>query len=434
MRREIKAAHLLKAAYIAALSLSISTAGTGVMRPAVAADAQLNDFLAKVAPEMKPYYEALFVDGFRNAVLNFDRIGVMELERGNLARARWAFEKATDQISLIYADDPNARAAKSAWSSEKIKDFKGEPYERSMSFYYLGLTDLLRGDYQNARAAFLQSQYQDTFSDDEKFQGDFAISAYLTGWASQCDGSMGQMDDNYAYALQASPSLAKPAADHNVLMIAEMGAGPVKAGKGKFAEFLRYEPGTDYGIAGAQFTVSGTGNFATAQATNLSFQATTRGGRPIEEILNNKAAVKDMAAMGSIRNVDRTSQRSMMNNMAGFGGGTAGAMDRLIIARAVDADADLRYWDNLPENVGVVTAAVAPPISAATVAVAGSGVTKNALVGGGGKCTLVWARLNTPANIPPIAPNTVLKDKLSKEMLEKNAIFRSALLRDGMPD
>jgi hypothetical protein len=414
------------------LSLCASAVLSAPLNLAAAADAQLNAFLERVTPDLRPFYQALYIDGYRNAVLNFNRIGVMELERGNVAVARWAFEKATDQINLIYADDPNARAAKSAWSAEKIKDFKGEPYERSMSFYYLGLTDLLRGDYQNARAAFLQSQYQDTFADDEKFQGDFAISNYLTGWASQCDGSTAQMDDNYNYALQASPTLAKPGADHNVLMIAEVGSGPIKAGKGKYAEFLRYEPGTNYGTTGARFSVAGTGDFATMQATNVSFQAVTRGGRPIEEILDNKAAVKDLACMGSLRCVDVDNAKSRRNFAAGFGGGNA--MERLVISRAVEANADLRYWDNLPEDVAVATGAVAGPITTATVAAAGSGVTKNALVGGGGKCTLVWARLGTPANIPPVAPNTVLKDELTKEMRAKDAAFRTALMNDGIPN
>ena len=421
----------------ASLALMAGISAPGSIAPARAApeDALLAEFLAMATPDLKPYYQVLFMEGYRNAVLNFDRLGLMELERGHVGRARWAFEKATDQINLIYANDPNAQAAKSAWSAEEIKDFKGEPYERSMAFYYLGVTDLLKGDYQNARASFLQSQYQDTFSEDEKFQGDFAISAFLTGWASQCDGSNSVTDENFGYALQASPGLIKPAPNHNLLMIAEIGSGPTKFGVGKYNEALRMALGTNQGITGAHFAVGG-GDLAAAQATNVSFQATTRGGRPIQDILDTKAVVKDLAAAGSLRAVDTTNAKSRMRFAAGFGGQSP--VDSLIVARAAKAAADIRYWDNLPDDVAVATTFSAMgPFSAVTVSSVGAkAVTTKALVGGNAICTLAWARLATPSGLPPIGPNTELagQAKLSQAMLDKNAAFRDRLLRDGVPE
>ncbi|MEC8183119.1 MAG: hypothetical protein VX123_13805 [Pseudomonadota bacterium] len=49
---------------------------------------------------------------------------------------------------------PAAGLARSNFAREDVKDFKGEPFERAMVFYYLGLSYLALGDFENARASF----------------------------------------------------------------------------------------------------------------------------------------------------------------------------------------------------------------------------------------------------------------------------------------
>jgi hypothetical protein len=46
------------------------------------------------------------------------------------------------------------RAVAAVWINEKLKIWKGEPYERAMASFYLGLVYYIRHDYGNARAAF----------------------------------------------------------------------------------------------------------------------------------------------------------------------------------------------------------------------------------------------------------------------------------------
>ena len=93
-----------------------------------------------------------------------------------------------DRIEAIYADNAKAEAARSKFTKENAKDFKGEPYERAMAYYYRGLAYLAEGDYENARASFKGGMLQDTLAANEKYNADFASLAFLEGWSSQCMG------------------------------------------------------------------------------------------------------------------------------------------------------------------------------------------------------------------------------------------------------
>jgi cell wall-associated NlpC family hydrolase len=82
-------------------------------------------------PQLRPLFQRLYIEGERNATLNFQRIGMAALSIGDINSAEKAFEGAVTRIEMIYADNPEAQKAKSLWTAEKIKDFKGEPYQRA---------------------------------------------------------------------------------------------------------------------------------------------------------------------------------------------------------------------------------------------------------------------------------------------------------------
>src|ERR1700683_4680814 len=122
----------------------------------ILADAQ--QFAADKPPELQPLFNALYVEGEHNAVLNFDYLGLAALEVGDYGVAEKALDAAIERIEAIYADNLSAKKAKSVFSAEKVKDFKGEPYERAMTYFYRGVLYLRVGDYQNARASFLSAE------------------------------------------------------------------------------------------------------------------------------------------------------------------------------------------------------------------------------------------------------------------------------------
>ena len=115
---------------------------------------QQAEFLADKPGKLKRLYARVLAEGDRNAVLNYTRIGVAAFETGEVEEAGKAFDEALNRIEAIYADNEKAEAARSKFVKENAKDFKGEPYERAMAYYYRGLAYLAEGDYENARASF----------------------------------------------------------------------------------------------------------------------------------------------------------------------------------------------------------------------------------------------------------------------------------------
>lgn len=153
--------------------------------------AELAVAMADKPAVLAPYVETLLAQGPRNAVLNHGRIGFLAFELGRPRLAQAQLENAAQAIETVYADNPAAELARSNFAREDVKDFKGEPFERAMVFYYLGLSYLALGDFENARASFKAGEYQDSLSRAEKYQADFALLNFLAGWAAHCAGRPG---------------------------------------------------------------------------------------------------------------------------------------------------------------------------------------------------------------------------------------------------
>src|SRR5688572_17753250 len=171
--------------------------------------------------ELRPLFQRLYIEGERNATLNFQRIGMAALAAGDIELAEKAFDAAVTRIDLIYADNPEAQKAKSLWTAEKIKDYKGEPYERAMAHFYRGLVYAARGDFQNARALFKQADYQDTVAEAEQYAGDFGLMPYMAGWASYCDGNSGMARDFLQQAIKGDSNFSTVRVDQPVLVLFE---------------------------------------------------------------------------------------------------------------------------------------------------------------------------------------------------------------------
>ncbi|HMD55238.1 MAG TPA: hypothetical protein VKJ65_11875, partial [Phycisphaerae bacterium] len=93
-----------------------------------------------------------------NYVLNNCRYGSCALAAGDLQQAQQAFLVAYRLMNSSNVNS-NGRAFATVVFYEGIKVWLGEPFERAMAQYYLGLTYLLQGDYDNARAAFQNSLF-----------------------------------------------------------------------------------------------------------------------------------------------------------------------------------------------------------------------------------------------------------------------------------
>lgn len=382
---------------------------------------------------LRPLYTALYTGGERNAVLNFNRLGLAAMEAGLWDEAEWAFDQSLTRIEAIFSDSPQASAARSIFHNEANKEFKGEPYERSMSYYYRGLLYLREGDYDNARASFKGAEFQDTLSDTETFQSDFAVMNYLIGWTQMCQGQNSSASESFEIAEKAQAGLVRPQGDHNVLMIAELGNGPLKARGGSSEELLTFVPGENYQDTSAHYILKPKAGkpmtLATLPASSVNFQATTRGGRAIDGLMKGKANWKSGTDL-----VGDSLMQTGLNQGSGAMMGIGLAMS--IFSSAMKTKADIRAWDGLPDMINVTTARAESTDWDYEVRYL-NGETALDMPGGpkmradSGKCSLVWSRsrsLGTPS--PTVFGEDMGVAKAvsrKKDVAAKDKMFRDSL-------
>ncbi|MDI1236804.1 MAG: hypothetical protein PSV26_04885 [Polaromonas sp.] len=390
--------------------------------------------------ELRPLFQRLYIEGERNATLNFQRIGMAALSLGNIDLAEKAFDAAVTRIEMIYADNPEAQKAKSLWTAEKIKDYKGEPYERAMAHFYRGLVYAAKGDFQNARALFKQADYQDTVAEAEQYAGDFGLMPFMAGWASYCDGNTGMAQDFLQQAIKGDGNYSAVRVDQPVLVLFESGRSPYKYGSGKSGEILKWQSHElPVPTAKSACTAAGTLDCAVGSfvmGADLGFQATTRGGRPIDGVLNGKASFKEgaqgVATVASAVGDIGLLAAATTGNRDAAGIGMIGLFAGLVaqgMANATQAQADIRDWEQLPATIWVGTGAQKSAASSLSVALdtAGSAsqMTAARLVNTP-SCQLYWGRslapLSLQAEAGPIEPGAHPRDPVFRREIEASLV------------
>ncbi|MDV3504701.1 hypothetical protein [Marinobacter sp. M-5] len=306
-------------------------------------------------------YRNLYEEGRRNKVLNLMEIGLKAYRAGHLDEARAALDRARVSIESIYADDDAARKARSVWYEEAEKDFKGEPYERSMVYLYLGLIFLEQGDYGNARASFISGLLQDAFAEEEQNSADFAALIYLAGWAALRMDSNKLAEEHFQELMAFRPDAPIPADDHNALLIVETGQSPRKLGDGVGHYQLVYRRGKDFPDVGAQWQAGETWE-TLYPMEDIYFQASTRGGRAIDRIVEGQVQYKTTTRdIGT--NLSSVSQNSLLAGASASAGGVLGAGFAAIslvsvaaqgMSAAANVRADIRYWEALPDTLHII--------------------------------------------------------------------------------
>jgi tetratricopeptide (TPR) repeat protein len=312
-------------------------------------------------------YRNLYQEGRRNEVLNLMEIGLKAYRAGHLDEAKRALDKARVSIESIYADDEAARKARSIWYEEAEKDFKGEPYERSMVYLYLGLIFLQEGDYGNARASFISGLLQDAFAEEEQNSADFAALIYLAGWAATQMDSNTLAQQHFEELKAFRPDAPIPSEAHNALLIVETGNSPRKLGDGVGHYQLVYRRGKNFRDVGAELKTD-SGWETVYPMEDVYFQASTRGGRAIDRIVEGQVQYKT-----NTRDVGTTlssvSQNNLLAGASASAGGVIGAGFAAISLVSVAAQgmsasanvrADIRYWEALPDTLHIMPVTAEP--------------------------------------------------------------------------
>lgn len=317
--------------------------------------------------------------------------------------------EAYSRIETIYSNDPAAIEARSVFTADETKDFKGEAHERAMVGYYLGLGYMRLGDLENARAAFRWGEMQDTMSAaSENYNEDMAALQYLAAWSLKCMGGRDNTaHEEFARARLMRPAIMAPGPSDRVLVIVESGSAPVKEQSGDYGEVMTYSRGAQAVYERLEVATEGA-PVALFQAEDLYFQATTRGGREVDRILAGKASFKDSVETVSDVSAGVSTAALQYSQMASSVGNSQDAMNALGIgmlsglvsvgADAVSAEvqpgADVRSWSGLPDSIYLTSldAKSADTTRLRLVSAGSSERTENIPLVKTGNCSLAWYR------------------------------------------
>jgi hypothetical protein len=286
------------------------------------------------------------------------------MRQGKFDMARQYLDDALQRLGGIYGPDPEARKARGYFHAEEKKTFIGEPYERSMAYFYRGILYWMDGQPDNARACFRSAEFEDSDAQNKEYAGDWVLPDYLDGLITTklgADGSdaLKRSQTNAAGTRPGSLAIKLPPypAKANVLIAVEFGPGPMKYGTGEYGQELRFRT-----LPSPVFQArikTGSISLPVAPCDDVNFQATTRGGRVMDHILGHKAVFKsttdtvgNVAMIGGLSTAvlshDRTAQE------VGLGIALAGLVTK-VVSMAATPQADIRTWDNLPQFISFAT-------------------------------------------------------------------------------
>ena len=329
------------------------------------------------AQNLTSYQEALANSNQDDLVLRNMELGLASLQEQDYENAFSALNFVITDLESFYSSSEDAVNARSLWWEEGRKSFKGEPYERAMAYYYMGILYLQEGDYENARASFVSGHLQDSFAEEDQDRSDFALLMLLEYWSASLAGSAGLAEMALADLNQLRPDLLIPDPSTHALVILETGLSPRKLNDGVSGERLVFRRGRNFEDKYGYASLQGSGySFNLEPIEDVYYQASTRGARAIDGVNNGKASYKQGWTDRSSAVANLANQFTLYSNLARdysdyYSMQTYGASEFTIdidihsgeIAAAASlvsligsrfkAKADTRYWSNLPDTVHV---------------------------------------------------------------------------------
>jgi hypothetical protein len=332
-----------------------------------------------------PNAGAQTVDDYRTALAEADQndvvvhrmmFGLAALQDGDVDQARETFDLVLADIESIYSNTEAAIQARSLWYEEGRKDFRGEPYERAMAYYYRGLIYLIDGDYGNARASFLAGQLQDAFAEEDQHRADFALLMVMEVWAASLMGERSLSSQALADFNVLRPELEVPDPQTHVMVLIETGTAPRKLLDGVSGESLVYRRGKNFDDRYAWVKVGeGRTGFQATPVEDIFYQATTRGERVVDRINQGKAVYKSGWTDTSSSIANAANQMNLLNNLTrdyselyaletgvniapvhvnvNFGSFALAASVVSMLSAKIKPTADNRSWSNLPDTVHI---------------------------------------------------------------------------------
>jgi len=300
-------------------------------------------------------------------VLNNCRYGSCALAGGNLNHAENAFLTA---YRIMNSVDTNtgSRVLGAVVLYDGFKVWKGQPFERAMAHYYLGLIFLIKGEYENARAAFQNSLFRlrkysrpgRSLPPAERFartDSNFTLGYFCLGLCNLKLGHPNLANADFQRAESLKPSLAAVIArmrqpQTNALIFGDYGRGPVRRPAGMYGQQTVFTPAPwqvgpppPLVVWDNHHRVRGVGHSAMVNTLAL---AQEKRWLTMDTIRQAKAVVGTGMILGGLAASSYGSyHHDQTLALAGLGASLLGA------AVAASSQADVRYWQMLPRTVYV---------------------------------------------------------------------------------
>lgn len=262
----------------------------------------------------------------------------------------WDAEKsALAAMRVMGSDAGKGRGQASLVSSEALKVFKGEPFEKSMAAIYLGIIYYNRGDLDNARAAFGKATM--AIQQKEKNQNDFALAYLLQAKTFLRLGD----EDSARVALERARKSApgnpylqiEKLKASNALFIVELGWGPAKTRTGPGASLVEWKR-RGYPERSVRVDVDGVEMGAAEEAGDLTYQAKTKGWTGKDTLQVTKGATREAAAVTTVIAADMASKGNETAGWVALGAGLFTLLNQ--------SEADIRQWELLPDRLHILPA------------------------------------------------------------------------------
>jgi tetratricopeptide (TPR) repeat protein len=307
-------------------------------------------------------------------VLNNCRLGSTALVDYDLDEAEAAFLRAYEVINSVGVNE-GGRSLGAALVDEKIKIWKGEPYERAMANFYLGLIYYMRHDYDNARAAFENALFKlrDYTDDSDSKRGyreqesNFVVAALMLAKSCQRSGRDELARQNFDRVTQLRSDMRVLAdekfnAESNLLLVVDFGYGPQKVTHADGSIVGFWPPPERAGrIPQPRVMVDGkpAGDPAAFEPTiDLLAMAQDRRWQDIDTIRAIKSTLGTASLIGggvmTAKGLSEEGSDQSRDLLIGAGLAAAG------LALKASSQADVRQWEMLPRTVFVLPLRVEP--------------------------------------------------------------------------
>jgi len=292
-----------------------------------------------------------------NRVLICLRLAVAAMAAGDTETAKSELRDATRIIDAFHTNT-NMQEWVALFGDETVKVFKGEPYERALAHWYLGLIYYAEGDYDNAgaclRNALFKLKVYDEKNDaqaEDSAESDFGIGWYLL---ARCRQRMNDAENTtrcFRYAREATGPRYRWTTDEalnaeaNVLLIIETGKGPFKLPCGPNSVGAELNPIFAASSLIPTAWVDGQKARDPGQLVNLNQIAARKKWWNLDTIRYVKGFLSSGAAVAALRDC----------------GTLEGAYaEGLATLLSLGLKPDLRYWGLMPEGIFVLPLKLAP--------------------------------------------------------------------------